>query len=57
LGLNLLLPVSQSGSVSGKFGDGEDRGIADPKQDLKNALAHKKNGYAAELLLGVMLAF
>lgn len=56
-GLNVLLPVSESGSVSGSFGDGEDRGVQDQKEDLKSALAHKKNGYAAELLLGVMLAF
>lgn len=56
-GLNLLLPVSESGSVSGSFGDGEDRGVEDQKEDLKRALAHKKNGYAGELLLGLMLAF
>ena len=57
LALNLLLPVSASGSISGGVAEDEKRGLADADGDFKNALGHTKNSLAYEATIGVMLEF
>lgn len=57
VGTTIMIPLSASGKFSGDLADGEGQGQADPGEDLKKALGHKKNTVAYELSLGAVLAF
>lgn len=57
IGTTIMVPLSESAKFSGDLSDGEARGQAEPGDDLKKALGHKKNSVAYELSLGSVLAF
>lgn len=57
-GLTLMAPLAEfGGTFSGDLGENQARGQADPGEDLKKSIAHKKNSVAYEVSLGTMLAF
>ncbi len=57
IGTTIMIPLSETAKFSGDITDGEARGHADPGDDLKQKLGHKKNSVAYELSLGGVLAF
>ena len=58
LGLNLILPVAEFGKkFSGTIEQTETKGLADPGDDLKAAIGHKKNKFGLDAQLSILLAF
>lgn len=57
-GITLMIPLAEFGAAfKGNIADDEARGQADPGEDLKTQLGHKKNSVAYEVSLGGMLSF
>jgi len=58
LGFNLILPVTEVGKkFSGSIEDTETKGLADPGGDLKTAIGHKKNKFAADAHFSLLFVF
>ena len=57
-GAVIFLPLfATGGQPVGKFADNEAKNVADPGQDIKEKLAHKKSSLGAELKFGTFVNF
>lgn len=57
-GINFLLPLLELGKkFAGSLEENESRGLAEPGEDFKDKLGHKKNGFGLDVQLSVLLAF
>lgn len=58
LGLNVIFPVAEFGKkFSGKVEATETKGLQEPGDNLKAAIAHQKNKFGLDAQLSVLLAF